>query len=94
MSRRVHQGPFAVVSDGTLLLNVAHFARGMKHQELLRVALSQPGELFVGVRMTRAEAARVLNWSADIHAEAVAYIVGKRQRQSRRKDAAQKKTRR
>lgn len=84
MSRTVHQAAFAVASDGTLLLNVAHVGRHMRPEQLLRWALGQPGEVFIGVRMTKGEASRVLQWSSDIHTEAVAFVVGKRQRRMRR----------
>ncbi len=86
MSRRIHQAAFAIASDGTLLLNIAHFGRHVRPNELLRVALLQPGELFVGVKMTTAEAERVLSWSADTHSEAIAYVVGKRSRLRRNRN--------
>jgi len=84
MSRRVYQAAFAVTSDGTLLLNVAHFGGRINPKELLQLALLQPGELFIGVKMNKGEATRVLQWSADIHNEAVAFVVGKRERRIRR----------
>ena len=84
MSRRVHQAAFAVTSDGAMFLNVAHFGTRIAPQELLRWALLQPGELFVGVKMSKGEVVRVLQWSADIHTEALAFVVGRRQRRMRR----------
>jgi len=84
MSRRIHQAPFAVASNGTLLLNVAHFARRVKPEELLKLALAQPGELFIGVRMSSREATYIIGWCKDIHEEAIAHVVGKRQRRMQR----------
>jgi hypothetical protein len=66
----------------------------MRPEELLKLALSEPGELFIGVRMSSLEANYVVDWCKDIHEEAIAYVVGKRQRRTRRKGAAQQKTKR
>lgn len=89
MSRRVHDAAFALTSDGAMLFNVAHIGRRIKPEELLRWALSQPGELFIGVKMTKREAERTLKWSSEIHNEAVAFIVGGRQRRMRGRKTAQ-----
>jgi hypothetical protein len=93
MSRRVHDAAFALTSDGAMLLNVAHFGRRIRPEELLRLALLQPGELFVGVTMTKSEVTRVLQWSADIHNEAVTFVVGKRERRMRRSRVRRAKVR-
>ncbi len=80
MSRVTHQAAFAVASDGTLIMNVAHVGRHLSPSQQLRWALGQPGALFIGVQMSPAEATRVLNWCSDLHDEAVAYVIGTRQR--------------
>jgi hypothetical protein len=83
MSRTIHQAAFAVASDGTLLLNVAHVDRRFTPSQLLQWALGQPGKIFVGVQMSPAEAKKVLTWSRDVHSEAVAYVVGPRVRRAK-----------
>ena len=83
MSRAIQQAAFAVASDGTLLMNVSHVDGRFSTSRLLQWALKQPGKLFVGVQMSPAEAKRVLDWSKDIHSEAVAYVVGPRERRAR-----------
>jgi hypothetical protein len=84
MSRTIHQAAFAIASNGSLFVNVAHVDRRLSPAQLLQWALGQPGALFVGVQMSPAEATRVLNWCADPHDEAVAYVIGARVRRQRR----------
>ena len=83
MSRAIHQAAFAVASDGTLLMNVAHVDRRFTPSQLLQWALGQPGKVFVGVQMSPAEVKKVATWSRDVHDEAVAYVVGPRERRAR-----------
>jgi hypothetical protein len=85
MSRTIHQAAFAVASNGTLLMNVAHVDRRFTPSQLLQWALVQPGKVFVGVQMSPAEVKKVATWSRDVHDEAVAYVVGPRERRSKRK---------
>jgi hypothetical protein len=90
MSRAIHQAAFAVASDGTLLMNVAHVDRQFTPSQMLQWALGQPGKVFVGVQMSPAEAKRVLGWCNDIHTESIAYIVGARERRARRRKRARR----
>ena len=90
VSRTIHQAAFAVASDGTLLLNVAHADACLAPSRLLQWALGQPGKLFIGVQMSPAEAKRVLHWSKDTHIESVAYVVGPRERRSSRRKRARR----
>jgi len=90
MSRAIHQSAFAVASDGTLLINVAHVDRRLSPSQLLQWALGQPGKVFVGVQMSPAEAKRVIAWCNDIHTESIAYVVGARERRSGRRKGARR----
>ena len=90
MSRAIHQAAFTVASDGTLLMNVAHVDRRLSPRQLLQWALEQSGKVFIGVQMSPAEAKRVIAWCNDIHTESVAYVVGARERRSRRRKGAQR----
>ncbi len=80
MSRGTHQAAFAIASDGTLIMNVAHVGRRLTPTQLIQWALGQPGKVFVGVQMSPAEVRKVVTWSRDVHDEAVAYVIGARQR--------------
>lgn len=92
MSRTIHQAAFAIASDGNLFMNVAHVDRRLSPAQLLQWALRQRGALFVGVQLSPAEATRVLNWCADLHDEAVAYVIGARQRRLKGGKARKRRT--
>jgi hypothetical protein len=92
MSRTIHQAAFAIAANGSLLVNVAHVDRRMTSTQLLQWALRQPGKVFVGVQLSPAEATRVLNWCADLHDEAVAYVIGARQRRLKGSKAKKRRT--
>ena len=90
MSRAIQQAAFAIASDGTLLMNVAHVDRRFTPGQLLQWALGQRGKVFLGVQMSPAEAKRVIVWCNDIHTESIAYVVGARERRSRRRKRARR----
>jgi hypothetical protein len=54
MSKVIHEAGLAVTLDGTILVSVAQFLREAKDpQELLRLALEEEGDLFIGVAIER-----------------------------------------
>jgi hypothetical protein len=75
---KLHKAPFAVTSDGTVLVNVAEFD-GVKNVHDA-VAMAKGAQVFVGVPLTRAEAHRVIAQVGHGHREAAAQIAGRRQR--------------
>jgi hypothetical protein len=93
MSSTINQAAFAVTSDGTHLMNVAHVDRRLSPSQLLQWALGQPGNIFIGVQMSPAEVQKVLTWIRDVHDEAVAFVVGPRVRRSRATKRAMRKAR-
>lgn len=86
MSRRVHPAPLALTSDGTVLVNVAVFDGRRDLAALVRKARATRGRAFIGVEVDGREVAVVLECASHAHAEAVAGIVGKRQRRQRRRN--------
>ena len=80
---RVHYAPLALASDGSVLVNLAHFDGPHSTSALLALALKQPGAVFIGVVLTNDEVADVVARVSHGHAEAVAYVVGARQRKRR-----------
>ena len=82
MSRRIHEAPFAVTMDGTVLVSVYHFNRVADPQRLLRTALAQDGDLFIAVAMTDAEVHKVLMHMDVACVEVAAAVIGGRRRSS------------
>ena len=76
--------PFVVASDGTVYANVAHFQGDVAVTQIIQQARRMKGLLFVGIAVTRQEK-KMLGVAVDNAAtDAVARIVGARQRRARR----------
>jgi len=80
MSRKIHRAPFALASDGTVLVNLTEFDGPRALDSFLRKAMAQKGAVFVGVQMAPAEVRRVLARLDDGSQEAAAYVAGGRQK--------------
>jgi len=80
MSRRLHRAPFALASDGTVLVNLSEFDGPRSPEAFLKRALAEKGAVFVGVQVTPAELGRVLDRVGDSYTEAAAYLAGARQK--------------
>ncbi len=93
MSRTKHSSAFAVASDGTVLLNVALVNRRWSPVQLLIWAQRERGLVFIGVRLSAAEAKRLLKMCRYQHEEAVSYVIGGREKQRLHKRIARTKTR-
>jgi hypothetical protein len=85
MSRRIHEAPIAVTIDGTVLVNLVCFDGVKEPDELLRQALAERGDLFVGVAMTESEKNKALMLLDNAGIEAAGVIVGPRQRREIRR---------
>ncbi len=55
MSRRIHRAELAVTTSGAVLLNMAAIDGTLDLAELLKLAVSQRGEVFVGVVLAPSE---------------------------------------
>jgi hypothetical protein len=82
MSRRLHRAPFALASDGTVLVNMTEFDGPRSLAALLNKATEQKGRVFVGVQLTPAEIRWVLARLDEGCQEAAAYVAGGRQRRA------------
>jgi hypothetical protein len=80
MSRTVDRAPLAVTSDGTVLLNVARFDVPRRIEDIVRVAMSQSGAVFIGVALSAAETRRLRDELAMLVPNATGPLVGRRQR--------------
>jgi hypothetical protein len=84
VSRRINVDALAVTSGGTVVVNIAHFDVARRPELLLALAVRLRGPLFVGVELSEAEVRDAAERLRAGHAEAVAYIVGKRRKRSQR----------
>jgi hypothetical protein len=87
MSRTIDRAPFAVTSEGNLLLNIAMFDV-KKLEALFELAERERGAVFVGVVVGRNERAFLDQRTHDAAHDAAAWLVGARLR--RRKRAARR----
>ena len=79
MSARLHSAPLAVASDGSVLVNLAHFDGVTDLDDAVEKAGRERGKVFVGVVVTTEELHRiVLPRVAQAAREAAAYVAGGR----------------
>jgi hypothetical protein len=83
---KLHKAPFAVTSDGTVLVNVGEFD-GVETVEDA-VTLTKGAQVFIGVPLTGTEVRRLLEQLGHGHREAAAHLIGARPRRSRRQRKA------
>jgi len=83
MSRRIHHADLAVSSDGAVLFNVTVFDDGLDAAALVKLALVQPGELFVGVSLSPHEVRKLVRGVGRILPNVTGPLVGRRLRSRR-----------
>jgi hypothetical protein len=83
MSKTIHDGALAITLDGTILVSIAQFTRQKNPKKLLRLALEEEGDVFIGVAMNENEVGLTLMRLDNDAAEAAAKVVGERQRRRR-----------
>ena len=83
MSRRVHQAPLALTSDGEILLNVGRFDDVRSLDEVLGLARAERGPVFVGVALRDDEVRLASRRLADAAEETAALLGGERRRQKK-----------
>jgi len=84
MRPRIHAAALALAADASFLINVAHLHNTQDPNELLRLAVEQGGELFIGVTLTGRESREVVRWLEGSAAEVVGHVGGRRLRRQRR----------
>lgn len=77
--------PFALGSDGSVYVNALDFDRVTTPHEALERALLEPGPVFIGVRLSAADLKLVTPRLASACREASAFVLGRRQKLSRKK---------
>ena len=84
MSRLIHVAPFAMATDGTILINVAMFDTPRCIDAVLAVAEREHGAVFVGLALTPTEIAATRETLRHALREAAAVVVGPREARQRR----------
>jgi hypothetical protein len=85
MSSKLSRAPFATTCDGGVFLNVTAFDVPAEAHTIFEVALSEPGRLFVGVRLSPGELAAARERQSHGLEEAAAFAAGRRQRRRKRR---------
>jgi hypothetical protein len=85
MSRVIDRAALAVTSEGEVLLNLARFDVPKKMEDIVRAALRQRGAVFIGVSLSAAEVARLLDEAAMVLPNVTGPLVGRRQRATLRR---------
>ena len=80
VSRRAHRAPFAITSDGELLMNASELAHTADVESVVRAARKDKREVFIGVPLSPTELRFMLGRLANATDEAAARIVGERHR--------------
>jgi hypothetical protein len=82
MSRKIHEAPIAVTTEGALVVNVASFGP-TNIEGLLARALDDDAELFIGIVVEDDELELLMERLDNASAEAVALVIGKRTKRRR-----------
>src|SRR5438552_1235876 len=85
---KLHDAALALAVDGTVLLNVVHAADVDLHRtdtvaHLLRCALEEADDVFIGVPLRGLDRAEALRRLANGAADAAGHVVGQRRRRVR-----------
>ncbi len=83
LSRRLHDAPFALTSDGRVFVNVTCFCEIRTIVDAVTRARREHGTIFVGVVVQHSERREALERLEHAHRDAAAYLVGARQRRAR-----------
>lgn len=76
--RRLHDAPFALSSDGSLLLGMTHTDGLLTPEAVLARALKSGSRVFIGIALTSAETRGVVTLASDTLDEAASYVAGAR----------------
>jgi hypothetical protein len=87
MSATIHNTPFALGADGTVIVNAALFDGVEQADEILERALEEPGAIFIGVVLDEQDLELVTPRVASACREASAFVLGRRQRLARERSA-------
>lgn len=85
MKTYLHEAPFALASDGTVLLNVMHFDGVTDLETAIAVAGQQGGKMLVAVVAAASETEEALRRLQHGFNEAAAFAAGARRRRARQR---------
>ncbi|WP_437601935.1 hypothetical protein WMF28_10010 [Sorangium sp. So ce590] len=85
MNRKLATAPFAVGSDGTVLVNLAHVRGDAAVVKLIREARRLDGVLFLGISVSWPEKDVLFQAIDNAGAEAIAKMVGRRLREQKQR---------
>ena len=83
MKTRILTAPFAICSDGSLVVNIHCYASDADPKRLLELALHDKAMLFIGTRLRADEVRDVLGRLDDACFEAAGFALGRRNRSRR-----------
>lgn len=84
---RIHSAPFAIASDGSILVNVNGYAGETDLEALLRRAVEDGKMIFVGTRLGATEARELVRRLQDPCHEMTGVVLGARERRRRKRSA-------
>jgi len=76
--RKILDAGIAIALDGTVLLSLSQAIHETDRASLMKLALAEPGDIFVGVALDEAEAAQARRWLDDAGIEVAARLNGQR----------------
>lgn len=80
MSGHIHRADLAVSTDGTVFVNVTPFDEDLDAAALVKLALAQRGELFIGVSLSTREVRRLVRGVGLVLPNLTGPLVGRRLR--------------
>jgi hypothetical protein len=90
---KIGLAPFAVASDGSVYVNVAHFESDVAVMKIIQRARRLAGMLFIGVAVSRQEKKRLAMALDYAGTDAVAKMVGARLRHARQSRRSSRRSR-
>ncbi len=81
MSRRINKAELALTTSGKILLNVAPLDEDLDSAALLKLAMAQRGDLFIGVVLSPAEVEGLIKDVELVLPNVTMPLVGRRLRQ-------------
>ena len=75
---RILDSAIAIALDGTVLLSLSQAVHETDRASLMKLALDEPGDIFVGVALDKPDAGRVRKWLDDAGIEVAARLNGQR----------------
>lgn len=89
---RIHACGIAIALDGTVLLNVAHLHAAQDPAAIVKCAIEEGGDLFIGIALPARDAKEALRWLENGAAEAAGHVGGRLHRRRRARSRMNRST--